>query len=131
MSEEREIDIGIPGGIFELLPDDGEGAALDMEQAIGGLERNLQRAVTGSDSQEEATEYVVDAIEHLEGRIERYDEFIPELRAWGQSPVYAVAWRNLYAEVIAQLYEHEWLGPSIDKERAYRLVEDGIRFGKR
>jgi hypothetical protein len=131
MSEEREIDIGIPGGIFELLPDDGEGAALDMEQAIGGLERNLQRAVTGTDSQEEATEYVVDAIEHLEGRIERYDEFIPELRAWGQSPVYAVAWRNLYAEVIAQLYEHEWLGPSIDKERAYRLVEDGIRFGKR
>ena len=131
MSEEREIDIGIPGGIFELLPDDGEGAALDMEQAIGGLERNLQRAVTGTDSQEEATEYVVDAIEHLEDRIERYDEFIPELRAWGQSPVYAVAWRNLYAEVIAQLYEHEWLGPSIDKERAYRLVEDGIRFGKR
>ena len=73
----------------------------------------------------------LDAIEHLEGRIERYDEFIPELRAWGQSPVYAMAWRNLYAEVIAQLYAHEWLGPSIDKERNYRLVEDGIRFGKR
>jgi len=131
MADDREIDIGIPTGVYELLPDDGEGAALDMEQAIGGLERNLERAIGGADSLEEATEYVVDAIEHLEARIERYDEFIPELRAWGQSPVYAVAWRNLYAEVIAQLYAHEWLGPSIDKERNYRLVEDGIRFGKR
>jgi hypothetical protein len=131
MAEDREIDIGIPTGVYELLPDDGEGAALDMEQAIGGLERNLERAIGGADSREEATGYVVDAIEHLEARIERYDEFIPELRAWGQSPVYAVAWRNLYAEVIAQLYAHEWLGPSIDKERNYRLVEDGIRFGKR
>ena len=121
----------VPGGGAEGLPEDGEGAALDMEQASGGLERNLQRAIAGTENREEATEYVVDAIEHLEARIERYDEFIPELRAWGQSPVYAVAWRNLYAEVIAQLYAHEWLGPSIDKERNYRLVEDGIRFGKR
>jgi hypothetical protein len=131
MSEDREIDIGIPSGVYELLPEDGEGAALDMEQAIGGLARNLERATERADTLEEATGYVVDAIEHLEGRIERYDEFIPELRAWGQSPVYAMAWRNLYAEVIAQLYAHEWLGPSIDRERNYRLVEDGIRFGKR
>jgi hypothetical protein len=78
----------------------------------------------------EAAAHAVDAIERLEERMETYDAFVPELRAWGQSPIYAIAWRNLYADLIAQIHDHEWLATHIDRERNYRLVEDGIRFGK-
>jgi hypothetical protein len=30
-----------------------------------------------------------------------------------------------------QIHEHDWLSGHIDRERNHRLVEDGIRFGKR
>jgi hypothetical protein len=30
-----------------------------------------------------------------------------------------------------QINEVEWLAPHVDRERNYRLVEDGIRFGGR
>jgi len=126
---DREISLGVPQGVLESLPEDGQNAAADMKQAVAGLERSLREAVDSADSDSEAVGYAVDAIEHLEDRMETYDDFVPELRAWGQSPIYAIAWRNLYAEVIAQLYEHEWLAAHIDRERNYRLVEDGIRFG--
>ncbi|RLM90809.1 hypothetical protein D3D02_03335 [Halobellus sp. Atlit-38R] len=128
---DRELSLGVPQQILESLPEDGANAAADMKEAVGGLQRNLDEAIESADSESEAASYAVDAIEHLEGRMETYDEFIPELRAWGQSPIYAIAWRNLYAELIAQLYEHEWLAAHIDRERNYRLVEDGIRFGDR
>jgi hypothetical protein len=128
---DRELSLGVPQQILESLPEDGANAAADMKEAVGGLQRSLDEAIESADSESEAASYAVDAIEHLEGRMETYDEFIPELRAWGQSPIYAIAWRNLYAELIAQLYEHEWLAAHIDRERNYRLVEDGIRFGDR
>ncbi|MDQ2056057.1 hypothetical protein [Halobellus sp. H-GB7] len=128
---DRELSLGVPQQILESLPEDGANAAADMKEAVGGLQRSLDEAIESADSESEAASYAVDAIEHLEGRMETYDEFIPELRAWGQSPIYAIAWRNLYAELIAQLYEHEWLAAQIDRERNYRLVEDGIRFGDR
>ncbi|WP_256545970.1 hypothetical protein [Halobellus inordinatus] len=128
---DRELSLGVPQQILESLPEDGANAAADMKEAVGGLQRSLDEAIESADSESEAASYAVDAIEHLEDRMETYDEFIPELRAWGQSPIYAIAWRNLYAELIAQLYEHEWLAAQIDRERNYRLVEDGIRFGDR
>jgi hypothetical protein len=67
----------------------------------------------------------------MEDHLERYDEFVPELRAWGQSPIYAIAWRNLQAALLTQLYDVEWLTAHLDRERNYRLVEDGIRLSDR
>jgi hypothetical protein len=126
---DRELSLGVPQPIIDSLPADGESAAADMQEAVAGLEGSLKEAIESADSESEAAGYAVDVIEHLEDRMETHDEFIPELRAWGQSPIYAIAWRNLYAELIAQLYEHDWLAAHIDRERNYRLVEDGIRFG--
>jgi hypothetical protein len=127
---DREISLGVPRGVLDSLPEDGDNTAADMKKAVAGLEGSLNDAIASAESDSEAAGYAVDAVEHLEERMETYDEFVPELRAWGQSPIYAIAWRNLYAELIAQLYEHEWLAAQIDRERNYRLVEDGIRFGK-
>ncbi|MGQ4556651.1 hypothetical protein [Halobellus sp. GM3] len=128
---DRELSLGVPKGVLDSLPEDGANAAADMKTAVAGIEASLREAIESADSDAEAASDAVDAIEHLEAKMETYDEFVPELRAWGQSPIYAIAWRNLYAELIAQLYEHEWLAANIDRERNYRLVEDGIRFGDR
>jgi hypothetical protein len=128
---DRELSLGVPQQILDSLPEDGGNAAADMKRAVGGLESRLNRLVAEADGDAAAAGRVVDVVEHLEGRMETYDEFVPELRAWGQSPIYAVAWRNLQADLIMQIHEHEWLAAHIDRERNYRLVEDGIRFGKR
>jgi hypothetical protein len=125
------LSLGVPQPILDSLPEDGDATAKDMQQAVGGLESRLNRAVEQADSEAEAAEFVVDVLEHLEDRYERYDEFVPELRAWGQSPIYALAWRNLQADLIGQIHEHEWLAAHVDRERNARLVEDGIRFGDR
>ncbi|PSP86313.1 hypothetical protein BRC83_01225 [Halobacteriales archaeon QS_1_68_17] len=122
-----EISLAVPEPILEALPEEGDSAARDMQRAVEGWEERINRTIAEADD-EEATEYVVDAIEHMEDRIETFDGFVPELRAWGQSPIFAMAWRNLYADLIAQLYEHEELSARLDRERNYRLVEDGIRL---
>ena len=124
-----EISLAIPQGVVDGLPDDGETTKRDVERAVAGIESRVNREIDEADGVSQAAEIVVDAIEFLEERMERYDEFVPELRAWGQSPIYAITWRNLYAELIAQLYDHEWLAEELDRERNYRIVEDGIRFG--
>jgi hypothetical protein len=126
----EQLSLGVPKQILESLPNDDD-AATDMKRAVAGLESNLNAAIEAADSESEAASRVADAIEHLEDRMERYDEFVPELRAWGQSPIYAIAWRNLQADLVMQIRDHEWLTEHLDKERNYRLVEDGIRFGKR
>ncbi len=41
-----------------------------------------------------------------------------------------MAWRDLYASLIQQLYDHEQLSSHIDRERNARLVTDGIRPGR-
>jgi hypothetical protein len=128
---DEHVQLGVPQGILETLPDEEGDPAQDMKQAVAGLESRLNRAIESADSEAEAASYVVDAIERLEEHLERYDEFVPELRAWGQSPIYAIAWRNLQADLILQIDEHEWLAGHVDRERNHRLVEDGIRFGKR
>jgi hypothetical protein len=99
-----------------------------MERAVEGWEERINRAIDESADDSEAAGYVLDAIEEMETRLEAYDEFVPELRAWGQSPIYAIAWRNLMADLIGQLYEHDDLADRLDRERTHRLVDDGIRL---
>lgn len=121
------ISLGVPQPILDSLPSDGDATAADMQQAVAGWERRLNRVIEEHDD-EEAAGIVLDAVERFDERRQRFDEFVPELRAWGQSPVYAIAWRNLYADLIAQCYEHDALADRLDRERNARLVEDGIRL---
>ncbi|MFC6837718.1 hypothetical protein [Halomarina ordinaria] len=123
-----DVSLGVPQPILDALPDDDGNAANDMHRAVEGLETRINRAIDDAGDDAEAAGFVMDVVEHLEERAERYDEFIPELRAWGQSPIYAIAWRNLQADLIAQLYDHEGLADRLDHERNYRIVEDGIRL---
>ena len=115
------IELGIPSGIVDSLPPDSEDTKRDMEQAVGGWERELNAAL-GS---EEPARAVVDHIEQFESRWEAYDEYVVELRAWGQSPIYAMAWRDLHAAIIAQIYDHADLDERINRERNARIVDDG------
>ncbi|WP_254528523.1 hypothetical protein [Natrinema gelatinilyticum] len=124
----EEITLGVPKPILEQLPADDESAAADMQEAVAGWEKRLNRILEEADDEREAVGRLLEAIDRFEERYETYDELVPELRAWGQSPIYAIAWRTLYADVIAQLYEHEDLGDRLDRERNARLVEDGIRL---
>ncbi|WP_226040586.1 hypothetical protein [Natrinema sp. DC36] len=123
-----EISLGVPEPVLERLPEDDESAAADMQKAVAGWEEQLNRVVAEADDEREAAGKVLEAIDRFEERYETYDAFVPELRAWGQSPIYAIAWRTLYADVIAQLHEHDELGEHLDRERNARLVADGIRL---
>ncbi|WP_418281645.1 hypothetical protein [Halorubrum sp. DTA98] len=122
-----EISLGVPKGVVESLPEEDGTAERDMRRAIAGIQSRLNEEIEGS-GPEEAAAVVVDAVERMEAQASTYHEFVPELRAWGQSPIYAIAWRNLYIELIGQLYEHEWLADDLDRERNFRIVEDGIRL---
>jgi len=122
-----EIELGVPRGVVESLPEEDGTAERDMRRAITGIQSRLNEEINGSDPTEAAT-VVADAVERMEAQASTYHEFVPELRAWGQSPIYAIAWRNLYVELIGQLYEHEWLADELDRERNFRLVDDGIRL---
>ena len=119
-----EIELYIPEGIVDALPADGEETKQDMGRAIEGWERELNAALA-----DDAVGAVVDLIDHFEERWEAYDEYVVELRAWGQSPIYAMGWRDLHAAVIHQLYDHDELAERIDRERNARIVDDGIRHG--
>lgn len=121
-----EVSLSIPQGIVDSLPEDGEDASIDMQRAVAGWERQLNRSIEDAD-EEDATGTVVDLIERFEDRWERYDEFVVELRAWGQSPIYAMAWRDLHAALIRQLYDHADLADRIEQERHARIFSDGIR----
>ena len=123
-----EISLGVPRPLLDSLPEDGENTAQDMTRTVEGYETRLNGLIEEADDESKAAEYVLDVIEHFEARSERFDEFVPELRAWGQSPIYAIAWRTLYADLIAQLYDHDWLAERLDRERNARLVDDGIRL---
>ena len=122
-----EIELGVPRGVIESLPEGDGTAERDMRRAITGIQSRLNEEIDGGDPAA-AAEVVADAIERMEAQASTYHEFVPELRAWGQSPIYAIAWRNLYVELIGQLYEHEWLVDELDRERNFRLVDDGIRL---
>ena len=121
-----EINLAIPEVLVESLPEGSEDTKRDMQRAITGWEAELNAALTGDG--EVDVEGIVDLIERSEDRWEAYDEFVVELRAWGQSPIYAMAWRDLHAAVLQQLYDHDDLADRLSRERNARLVEDGIRF---
>jgi len=118
-----DLSLGVPKGIVDALPDEEDTAGLDMQRAVAGWERRLADLVADED-----WSGVVSVLERFEDRWERYDGFIVELRAWGQSPIYAMAWRDLYASLLTQVYDHADLADHIDRERNARIVEDGIRL---
>ncbi|USZ67329.1 hypothetical protein NGM10_11370 [Halorussus salilacus] len=126
----EDVSLTVPDAIVESLPADGDDAARDMQTAVAGWESRLNRAIEEAEDDDEAAGAVVDALERFEDRWEQYDDFVVELRAWGQSPIYAMAWRDLQAALIRQLHDHEDLADRIDRERHARLVSDGIRPGR-
>jgi hypothetical protein len=121
----EDIELGIPSAIVDSLPADGEDARQDIQRAVAGWERDINTVL---DSEDPAAG-VVDLIEFFEDRWEAYDGYVVELRAWGQSPIYAMVWRDLVASVIQQLYDHADLADRINRERNARIVDDGIRPG--
>ncbi|MWV38882.1 hypothetical protein [Natrialba sp. INN-245] len=123
-----ELSLGVPEPILERLPPEDETVAADMREAIAGWEQRLNDVIDEADDDREAATQILEAIDRFEERYQTYDELVPELRAWGQSPIYALAWRTLYADVIAQLYDHDDLGEHLERERNARLVQDGIRL---
>ena len=123
-----EIELVIPDAILDALPEDSGDTQRDMGKAIAGWEAEINAALA-EEQADEGVGVVVNLIEHFEERWEAYDGYVVELRAWGQSPIYAMAWRNLHAAVIRQLYDHEDLADQISRERNARIVEDGIRPG--
>ena len=124
----EQLELTIPSGIVDSLPPDSEDTKRDMQKATAGWERDLNAALTAG-SDEDVAGAVVDAIEHFEARWEDYDAYVVELRAWGQSPIYAMAWRDLHAAIIQQIYDHEDLSDRINRERHARIFSDGIRPG--
>jgi hypothetical protein len=124
----EHVHLTIPEQLLGLLPEDGANAARDMERAVEGYERAVNRAIDAGDEGEIDTGGLLGIIEHMESRMKVYDEFVPELRAWGQSPAYAIAWRDLHANLVEQLYAHADLADRLDRERNHRLVDDGIRL---
>ena len=122
------VSLGVPQQILEVLPEEGVDAGPDMKRVVASWQERINEAIETADSDQDAASSVADAVEALEDRHERYDEHVVELRAWGQSPIYAIAWRNLYADLVAQLYDHEELTDRMNRERNARIVEDGIRF---
>ncbi|MFP8953899.1 hypothetical protein ACLI4Z_13170 [Natrialbaceae archaeon A-arb3/5] len=125
----ENLSLGVPEPILDRLPADDEVAAADMQEAVAGWETKLNEMIEDAEDDREAAGQILEAIDRFENRYQTYDELVPELRAWGQSPIYAIAWRTLYADVIAQLYEHDQLADHLDRERNARLVQDGIRLG--
>ncbi len=117
----EEVSLELPGALVDALPVDGEDVAADMRQAVQGWEDEINRRLAADDPA------LVDVLDRFESRWEQYDEFVVELRAWGQSPIYAMAWRDLHEAIIKQLYEHEEIADRLDRERHARIVEDGIR----
>ena len=123
-----EVTLSVPKPIIDSLPEDGQSTVQDMQSAVEGWESRINQAIASADDDREAAGYVADAVERFDDRAETFDEFVPELRAWGQSPIYAIAWRNLYADLIEQIYQRDDIADELDRERNARLVEDGIRL---
>lgn len=115
------VTLEVPRAIVDALPDDGENAAKDMERAVAGWEQRIDQLLDNDKGS------VIDVVERFEDRWERYDQMIVELRAWGQSPIYAMAWRDLHESLTEQLLSDEALANQIDRERHSRIVEHGIR----
>lgn len=121
-----EITLSVPESITEPLPEDDDDIIRDLEGTVRAWERRLNEIMAESDDDDIAGS-LADAVERFEDRHDRYDEYVVELRAWGQSPIYAVSWRNLYASLIQQLYNHDSIADQISEERHARIVAGGFR----
>ena len=91
-----DLDLGIPRGVLESLPDDDGAAEQDIRRAVAGYRQALEGGFAAADDEAAAATVAVDFLENAEDRADTYDEFVPELTAWGQSPIHAVAWLDLY-----------------------------------
>lgn len=123
----EDVSLYVPEQLIDGLPEDDDDAAQDLMRAVEGWEDRINDAMAAADDDREAIGYVMDAVERMDDRFDEYDDLVPELRAWGQSPIYAMTWRNLYADLIAQVYSHDDLSQRLDEERHFRWVENGIR----
>ncbi|MFC6903707.1 hypothetical protein [Halalkalicoccus tibetensis] len=121
-----EITLAVPRELGESLPEDGEETLMAMQREIDQYEGYINGAVPEGES--EAASAAADVIDRLEERWEQYDEYIVELRAWGQSSIYAEVWCDFQYALIQQIYDHEELADALDQERHARLVDDGIRL---
>lgn len=118
------ISLSIPSELVDALPDDDPDARMAMQRELTQYERYINEAIDRG----EGAEAAADVIDRLQERWEQYDGYIVELRAWGQSSIYAEVWCDLQYALIRQLYAHQDLGPALDRERNARLVDDGIRL---
>lgn len=121
-----EITLTVPESIINPLPDDDDDIRRDLEETVRAWERRLNEILTEMDADDVAGS-LADVIERFEDRHERYDEYVVELRSWGQSPIYAISWRNLYASLIHQVYEYDTVADQISQERHARIIAGGFR----
>lgn len=120
------VHLGVPDAILDPLPPEDDAIADDLEQAVDTWEHRINDALTGLDD-DEIPGVLVDVLERFEDRYDQYDDYVVELRAWGQSPIYAITWRNLYASLIQQLIEHDDFADQIHEERHARVITGGFK----
>ncbi|WP_331234941.1 hypothetical protein [Natronorarus salvus] len=123
------ISLVVPEELVSALPEGSEDAVVAMDREITQYETYINDAI-GSD-EGEAAAAAADVLDRLTERWEEYDGYIVELRAWGQSSIYAEVWCDFQYALIQQLYDHEELADALDRERNARIVDDGIRLGDR
>jgi hypothetical protein len=121
-----EISLAVPRELAETLPEDSDEALMAMQRELDQYEGYVNAAM--EEGEDEAASAAADVLDRLEERWASYDEYIVELRAWGQSSIYAEVWCDFQYAVIQQLYDHEELSEALDRERHARLVDDGIRL---
>ncbi len=120
------IDLVVPEELVSTLPEGSEEAVMAMDREITQYERYINDAMEAGE--EEAAAAAADVLDRLTERWEEYDGYIVELRAWGQSSIYAEVWCDFQYALIQQLYGHEALADALDRERNARIVDDGIRL---
>ena len=119
-----EISLAVPRELAETLPEDSDGTLMAMQREINQYEGYINAA----GSEDEVASAAVDVLDRIEERWEAYDSYIVELRAWGQSSIYAEVWCDFQYALMQQLYDHEALVENLDQERHSRLLDDGIRL---
>lgn len=125
----ERIELAIPEGLAETLPEDSDDALMAMQREIEQYEAHINGAIEADDR--DAASAAADVIDRLQERWEAYDGYIVELRSWGQSSIYAEVWCDFQYALIQQLYDHDELAAELDRERTARLVDDGIRLSDR
>lgn len=119
-----EISLAVPRELAETLPEDSDDAIMAMQREAEQYESYINDAIVA----DEAASAAADVLDRAEERWEQYDDYIVELRAWGQSSIYAEVWCDFQYALIQQLYDHDELAEELDQERHARMVDDGIRL---